>query len=107
MVAVVPMVVVAPMVAVLQQAGCMELEQVLAMELAVLVHVEFLRERIAQLAASAAVVVGLALEQCPMWAPAKEGTFRRRPTSMLVMEEISTQFAREETSHASLQHAAS
>jgi len=101
------MVAVAPMVAVAQQAGCMELEQVLAMELAVVVHVEFLRGRIAQLAASAAVVEALALGQCPMWAPAKEGTFRRRPTSMSVMEVISMQFARGGTSHASLQHAAS
>jgi len=73
----------------------------------VVVQLSFLMERTAQLAASVAVVVGLALEQCPTWVRAKEGTFRRRPTSMLDVEEISIQCALDETSRASLQHAAS
>jgi len=75
------------------------------MELAVLVHAEFLLVRIAQLAASAAVVVGVALERCPTWALAREATFRRRPTSMSAVEVISMQFVRGGTSHASSQHA--
>jgi len=71
-----------------------------------LVHAEFLLERIAQLAASAAVVAGLALERCPTWALAKEATFRRRPISMSVVEVISMQFVRGGISHASSRHAA-
>jgi len=93
---------VAPMVGA-QQVGCMQLEQTVARSM----HVEFLLERIAQLAALVAAVVGLALEPCPMWAPAKEGTSRRRPTSTLVAAVISTPLALEEISRASLQRVAS
>jgi len=70
------------------------------------VPVESVLEKIAQLAASAVVVVALAPGRCPTLALARDSTCRRQLINMLAAEVISMQFVPGEISHVSSRLAA-
>jgi len=59
-----------------------------------------LRERIALLAVSVAVVAALAMGPCHTWGVVRASTCKRPPTSMWGAVATSTLCAQEETSHA-------
>jgi len=85
-------------------AACMAAELVAAMvppAVAMPAHVESPLGRSAQLVGSAVVVEDLARVPCHTWELARESTYRRRRSSMLGLEAISTLFDREEISPAS------